>query len=221
MAARVRALLVTRERPPPRTWRVDGPAGEVYEAAVFVHDLDDMPRIIFPVGRQENAGVRAQFSAQCRHELRTHQTAFVMALLRPRIGKEYIHTGEALIAHLIFDEAGRIPTQNAYVLELAFSKPAQQPPEPRAVNLDAEIDIVARAVGTVFSGSDAWVASMNRMALCDQSAPSGDSGCRLLCRNPVEPVPTNNVAMSNYALRARKGRLFGDQPVRLFVDPLT
>ena len=142
MAARVGALLVTRERPPARTRRVDGPAGEVDESAVFVHDLDDMADIIFPVGRQENARVRAQFSAQHGHELRTHQTAFVMALLRPGVGKEYIHTGEALIAHLTVDEAGRIPTQNAYVLQLAFSKPAQETPEPRAVNLDAEVVIL-------------------------------------------------------------------------------
>ncbi len=41
------------------------------------------------------ARVRAELSAQHGHEFRTHQTAFMMALLRPGIGKEYIHTGEA------------------------------------------------------------------------------------------------------------------------------
>jgi len=46
-------------------------------------------------------------------------------------------------------------------------------------------------------------------------------GADAVLSEPVEPVPTYNVAMPNYALRARKGRLFCDQPVRLFVDPLT
>ena len=76
------------------------------------------------------ARVRAQLSAQQGHEFRTHQTTFVMALLRPGIGKEYIHTGEALIAHLIFDELAASPHRMRTFSSLRSASPRKRRPSP-------------------------------------------------------------------------------------------
>jgi len=74
-----------------------------------------------------------------RHErcvLRLHQAPLVMALLRPRVGKEKMDRGEALIADHVLEDLERVVPDDAQIGERLALDGVQQAAYAGAVDLD-------------------------------------------------------------------------------------
>src|SRR5262245_54788176 len=106
------AALEFRRRPPPAFLR-----GRLEERLRREHALD-LLGIVRPVGSSVAVSAARELARSERGEIRLHEPALVVALLRPGIGKEKMDAGKRCVSNHALEHLYRVVADDAQVREL-------------------------------------------------------------------------------------------------------
>ena len=186
MAQPFTTTLELGHRPLIRSLRVTASTGQVTKGAMALHHFEHLLGIGCPVRGQMQLSSRTQASREQRHQRRLHQSALVMTLLGPRVRKEDEHRIKARRLQRLAQQRDHIPSYHPEVFKPCSLGEAEQPADPRLVNLHAEI--VALGVVSGHGGKGITHAETHLQVARSAAPEQQIQGSKLLGAG-AEPVP--------------------------------
>src|SRR5439155_369876 len=110
----------------------------------FLNDLLQLflPGVFLPIGAGMHAGAALHPRGEQRNEPRLDEAPLVMALLRPGVGKEYVHAVQSVRGDHVLHHLDRVVLDDAQVREMQIGDAFQETADAGRMDFDSEIVVL-------------------------------------------------------------------------------
>ncbi len=128
--------------------RPAGVAGRrVPERRLGGEHLQHLPGVFLPIGAGMHAGAGLHPRGEQRNERRLDEAPLVMALLRPGVGKEYVHAVQSVRGDHVLHHLDRVVLDDAQVREMQIGDAFQETADAGRMDFDSEIVVLGMFLG--------------------------------------------------------------------------